>query len=50
MVMVGLETAAGPGEIYYFTGMGGRLDAGLGEELRSGRFCTLVRATGVLAN
>lgn len=50
MVMEGLETAAGPGEICYLPGMGGRLDAGLGEELRAGRFCTLVRNTLVLAN
>lgn len=27
------ETAVALGEIYYLAGMGGRLDAGLGEEL-----------------
>ena len=50
MVMEGLETAAGPGEIYYLPGMGGRLDTGLGEDLWAGRSCTLVRDTGMLAN
>lgn len=33
MVSRGFEAATGPGEIYYLPGMGGRLDAGLGEEL-----------------
>ena len=50
MVMEEFAPAAGSGEIYYLPGMGGRLDAGLGEELRAGRFCTLVRNTVVLAN
>ena len=33
MVNGGSEATTAPGEIYYLTGMGGRLDAGLGEEL-----------------
>ena len=33
MVRMGLETAVDPGEVYYLPGMGGRLDAGLGEVL-----------------
>ena len=45
MVMEGLETAAGPGEIYYLPGMGGRLDAGLGEELLRRGFSVSGRET-----
>lgn len=33
MVNGGSERTRAPGEIYYLPGMGGRLDAGLGEEL-----------------
>ena len=45
MVSVDLETAAAPGEIYYLPGMGGRLNAGLGEELLRHGFALTGRET-----
>ena len=45
MVSGGSETAPAPGEIYYLPGMGGRLDAGLGEELLRRGFALSGRET-----
>lgn len=45
MVRMGLETAVDPGEIYYLPGMGGRLDAGLGEVLLRRGFAVTGRET-----
>lgn len=45
MVSRGFEAAAAPGEIYYLPGMGGRLDAGLGEELLRRGFALSGRET-----
>ena len=45
MVNGGLHAAMIPGEIYYLPGMGGRLDAGLGEELSRRGFALSGRET-----
>ena len=45
MVSRGFEAATRPGEIYYIPGMGGRLDAGLGEELLRRGFALSGRET-----
>jgi hypothetical protein len=45
MVNRGFHTATIPGEIYYLPGMGGRLDAGLGEELSRRGFALSGRET-----
>ena len=41
----GMEPSADPSEIYYLPGMGGRLDAGLGEELLRRGFALRGRET-----
>lgn len=45
MVSMGLETAVDPCEVYYLPGMGGRLDAGLCEELLRRGFAVTGRET-----
>lgn len=45
MVSFELKAAAAPSEIYYLPGMGGRLDAGLGEELLRRGFARRGRET-----
>ena len=45
MVSGGSEATSAPGEIYYLPGMGGRLDAGLGEELLRRGFALRGRET-----
>lgn len=45
MVSRDFEAATAPGEIYYLPGLGGRLDAGLGEELLRRGFALRGRET-----